>query len=162
QRHLQLGPASGRVAASRQRLVDRPMNDPSQSEAALRQAIDRNPGRAGPWTGLGAALMAQRRWDEAAEAFGQALAIEPGDAGAWSCLGAAQWAAGRLSEGEEAYGRSVAISRDSLPILRNYARLLTECQQPERALKLLEEVLNRDRGSVAAWLAAGNALEVVG
>jgi protein O-GlcNAc transferase len=137
------------------------MNDLRQTEAALRQATERSPGQAGPWTALGAALMAQSKWEEAADAFRQALVIEPNDADTWSCLGAAHWAIGRLREADEAYARSLAISHSSLPILRNYGRLLTECQQPQRALKVLEEVLNRDPTHVASWLLAGDVLELV-
>jgi protein O-GlcNAc transferase len=139
-----------------------PMSDPREVEAVLRHAIQQNPSQAHQWSILGSALLAQSRWEEAADAFLQSLALDPNDPTVWSCLGAAQWAIGHLNEAEVAYERSLAISRDNLIILRNYALLLTECQQPARALKLLEEVLNRDRGDVAAWLSAGNALQVLG
>src|SRR5262249_42415523 len=82
------------------------------------------------------------------------------DALTWSNLGAAAWAQGHLVEADEAYAKSLSISRDNLSIVRNHARLLIERQQLERAIKLLEEALNRDPLDVATWLLAANALEL--
>jgi predicted O-linked N-acetylglucosamine transferase (SPINDLY family) len=138
------------------------MTEPHEVEAALRRAVEMNPADATQWNLLGSTLVQQGKSEEAAAAYRQALALDDCDALAWSNLGAAEWAAGHLAEADAAYARSLAISRENPAILTNYARLLTELQQPERALKLLEEVLNRDPSKLTAWLAAGNALQVWG
>src|SRR5437763_9411677 len=138
------------------------MNDPRQVEAELRKAVESNPEEAMHWSALGAVLLPQGKSEEAADAFRRSLELNNNDPLTWSNLGAAQWAQGRLDEADDAYAKSVSLSRENLSILRNYARLLTERQQPERALKLLEEVLNREPHNESSWLLAGNALQVWG
>src|SRR5438094_124 len=114
------------------------------------------------WSLLGVVLLQQGKSEEAADAFRRSVELNANDALTWSNLGAVEWAQGRLNEADEAYAKSLAISRENLTILRNYARLLTEWQQPERALKLLEEVVNREPQNVMGWLLAGNAFQVLG
>jgi protein O-GlcNAc transferase len=138
------------------------MNDPRQIEAELREAVALNPAQAAPWSLLGVALLKQGRLDEAVDALQRSIALDPSDSLTWSNLGAAHWAQGRLNQADEAYAKSLSLSPENSLHARNYARLLTERQQPERALKLLEEALNRDPNDVSAWLLAGNALQVMG
>jgi cytochrome c-type biogenesis protein CcmH len=65
--------------------VERPMAapDPATAQAAASKA----PGSAAAQKELGDALLAKRRFDEAATAYRASLAIDPNQANAWSALG---------------------------------------------------------------------------
>lgn len=59
-------------------------------------------------------------------------------------------------------GRHTDAVNEVASITIDNARLLTQQQQPERALKLLEDLLNRDPANIPAWLAAGSVLQHYG
>jgi protein O-GlcNAc transferase len=131
-----------------------------QSEIAIRRALAIDDAPAIYWDVLASVVFRQNRWQEMREACSQSLARNPGSSTAWSNLGAACWALGLLNDADSAYAKSLALSREDPSVLMNSARLALQLRQPERALKLLEEVLNRDPRNAAAWFMAGDILEL--
>jgi Flp pilus assembly protein TadD len=112
-----------------------------------------HPAPADHWTNLANALAMQAKWNEAAAAFRESLARRPGDAEIWSDLGVVEHSLRRLDAAQAAYERSLAVEPGRLGTLTNWAYLLIDRSEPERALPLLNEIVRRDPGRVMAWVA---------
>lgn len=127
----------------------------TEAEAAARQATTLQPASAAHWLNLANALFAQHRWEDAIRAYRQSLAYDEKQAAAWNNLAAAEQKLNHLAAAQEAYERSLAIAPNHLGALANYACLLFERGEHERAIKLLKETLERAPPTVEAYLLLG-------
>ena len=90
---------------------------------------------------LGEALVAKKRMQEAAEAFGEAVAVDPRNFRAWSNLGSSRYELGQPEAAAEAYQRALDINGDSVPVLSNLAMLKGQMGEFEAALALYRQIL---------------------
>src|SRR5438132_1519494 len=114
----------------------------SEAEAAARQAVALA-STSEHWAALGNCLYVQQRWTEACQAYREALARDANDAGTWRNLGAAEHALARFDAAAEAYERSLAIAPGDPNAATRYALLLTQRGNFQRAVTMLEQVLEK-------------------
>src|SRR5262249_12830839 len=91
--------------------------------------------------------------------FRESLSRQPNNAEIWCDLGVAEHELRRLDAAQAAYERSLAVEPGRLGTLTNWAYLLIDRSEPERALPLLNEIVRRDPSRVTAWVAMGNAYQ---
>jgi Flp pilus assembly protein TadD len=118
--------------------------DSAESEALLRKAIDRFPGWAVPYNGLGIILFGTGRHEEAEEAFRQAIALKSTWSRPHNDLAILLRLTGRYEEAEEQALWAIELAPDSLDVRNNYGNLLVRLGRYEEAEKQYREALAID------------------
>jgi tetratricopeptide (TPR) repeat protein len=128
---------------------------PAEAVAALRRAIERQPGDALLLMNLGTALRATGDLEAAAVALRRACEIAPDLAPGWYNLGRTLGQSGRSGEAHEAYERALRIDPDHVRARIGFADTLRTFGRIEDAAKEYRSVLGRP-GSIQAWLRIAN------
>jgi protein O-mannosyl-transferase len=108
--------------------------------AALRRAVEFDPGDPGMYTDLGVGLARARRLPEAIEAFEQAVRLDP-TAGALTNLGGALLQAGRLAEAVAQFEAAVRLDPGLVDAHYNLALALDRQDRHAEALEAYQRVL---------------------
>ncbi len=111
-----------------------------RAEAALAliaRAAAAAPGEARYQIGLGQALQALARWDEAASAYRRALRSDPQSADAEFALGMVLQRGGRLSQAAATYRRALALRPGDAAVLGNLGAALLELGDVDQAVEVL-------------------------
>jgi protein O-GlcNAc transferase len=128
----------------------------AEAENVARRAIALDASQADYWANLGNALYNQQLWAEAAQAQTQSLAIHPNDAAVWNNLGAAESKAGNLTAAQEAFERAMALAPGHTGAIANYACLLCQKGERDKASAWLPTALAIDLNSPQGWIAVGD------
>jgi tetratricopeptide (TPR) repeat protein len=94
--------------------------------------------------------------DEARRLLEHAVEVAPEHAFAWQELGALHLSTGDLEAAQSCFEHVVELAPDAPDGYRELATLQLEVD-PERAIELAREALERDRDDVASWTALGQA-----
>ncbi|MBX9963233.1 MAG: tetratricopeptide repeat protein [Burkholderiales bacterium] len=105
----------------------------------------------------GEALRASGRLAEAESAFRRALALDDTDADWWNELGLTLEALGRPDDARDAYRFALDRNAGCVTAACNLANLLTRRDDPQAAIPLLRDALERQPESLPAHLALGLA-----
>lgn len=132
-----------------------------EAEDAVRRALALEPTHPAHWNALGSVLYDQRRHDAACEAHRQSLAIDPRNPTVWNDLGIAEQARSHFAEAEQAFQNSLALAAGHPGALVNYAFLLCQQGQQDRAFQLLQPMIVRDPSSSSGWLMLGEIFEAM-
>lgn len=121
-----------------------PDTDYAQAEAIFRAVIEFIPTDGGAWDGLGVALSAQGKYDEAHEAFGNATKFDPGNVTPWKNMAINLSNSGKIDESRRV--AKEALFRDPLDKELHFllARNLIDLGQFDRAETQLEELRRLD------------------
>lgn len=121
------------------------------AEAALRQAIARDPGTAAHHNELGNLLQDRGRLNDAIAAYRRALRLHPAFAEAWNDLGTARYAKGELEAAVDCYRRALRLRPDHVVAHANLGavyRKLGLLSEARRALQ--RELWQRLRQGIGA------------
>jgi tetratricopeptide (TPR) repeat protein len=121
-----------------------PETDYYQAESIFRSVIDFIPNDGGAWDGLGVALSAQGKYDEAHDAFGNATRLDPGNVTPWKNMAINLSNSGKIDESRRV--AKEALFRDPLDIELHFllARNLIDLGQFDRAEEQLQELRRMD------------------
>jgi len=132
--------AGARAALTRFLEADHRPSSASYIDEARRRiaALEHDEGKAGQVSadrnGQAAALLATRKFSEAAEFLRGSIALAPADAGAWYKLGFALRQAGQPEEAAKAYRRSITLRPDDADAYYGLGQVLVAAQRPQEAL----------------------------
>jgi protein O-GlcNAc transferase len=133
-----------------------------EAAECARSAIAHGNATAAPWLNLGHIAVRQQQWGEASTAYRQALSLDPQQAAAWCNLAVAEQEQGRFDSAEAAFQRSLSLAPDDTTTRTQYAWLLAQRGQPERAIEAIRDLLLPVAGSAHAWVVAGHAYGSLG
>lgn len=102
-------------------------------------------------------LNRQKRYEEAIQAMRPALEADPNHVAYIVTMGESLIGAGRQEEARQLLGSQLAISRENVPLTLLYARSLVRCNQPDRAVNLLEMLSYRRPDDPTVWRLLGEA-----
>jgi tetratricopeptide (TPR) repeat protein len=114
---------------------------PEQGLECLRRAEKERADEPQLWLHIANALLALRRYDEAAAACDRSLALRPGDVDALNNLGNALSGGLRYDEAIACFRQALAIRPDAVPALYNLARALAAVDRLEEAAGNFRAVL---------------------
>jgi protein O-GlcNAc transferase len=146
------------VALFRYGLLDLQEGRPDAALRSIRRAALAAPHDARYQCGLGQALDALHRWDEAAEAYRCALAEDPTSHDAQIALGVALQRAGRPAQAAAAYRTALELKAEDPAALGNLGAALREMGDVDAAILVLERALALDPRSAAHAINLGVAL----
>ena len=109
----------------------------AEAETAARRAVSLVPVNSSYLVNLSSALHSQGRNEEASEWLQLAVQHDDQYAVAWCMLGVVEQTLERFGAAEIAYQKSLALAPEFAAARANYANLLSERGQPQRALELL-------------------------
>ena len=89
------------------------------------------------WFGLGQALQALQRWNEAIAAYAAALRLQPDFIDALNNVGICSQQSGRLFEAQTAYRQALALEPRNAGIMANLGTVLREMSRFDEAVELL-------------------------
>lgn len=138
------------------------LRDPVRAEAAYREVVSLWPEHAGAHYGLGQALFAQRRTEEALVEFQQAASLQPDNPLAQLALGDTKYTLGDHEGAIAAYDTVLTKSAKLVPALIAKARALSALGEDAQALALLESALEIEPDSPAANALLGPLYEAAG
>jgi tetratricopeptide (TPR) repeat protein len=117
--------------------------DYTRANALAAEAIKAYPNLLLAYYVRGQAALAQQRWEDAAAAFRKVTELYPESFAGQRDLGAALQQAGRLDEAARAFEAALKLRPDHEDTQVRLALLLVKAKQPERALPLLQALVNR-------------------
>ena len=133
-----------------------------EAEEAYRLAADLRPEAAPAWVGLGNAVRAQGRNEDALASYRRATEADPGHAPGWNNLGNLERELGRLEEAEAAYRTSVEHAPGYLPGWSNLASLLGLAGRHEEEVEAWRKAAALAPRDFDVWSDLGTALERAG
>ena len=134
-------------------------------EAALSEfdaALALVPGRPSLLANRGATLCRLARWIEAVPALQAAVQEDPDHADAWAALGLAQEALGQWAAAADGLQRAMALGLRSAVLNVSLAVCQLRLEQPEPALRSLDQALALDTTLAEAWSMRGNLMREAG
>jgi Flp pilus assembly protein TadD len=129
-----------------------------QAEAAFRQVVQADPGRADAWALLAESCLFQGRFAEAETGYRQALRLAPGPAQSYANLGVALVQQGKLAEAAASYREALRLQPDHIDALSNLGAVLVDLEQEDEAVACLRQALRLAPGAVRALNNLGRAL----
>jgi Flp pilus assembly protein TadD len=129
-----------------------------QAEAAFRQVVQADPGRADAWALLAESCLFQGRFAEAETGYRQALRLAPGPAQSHANLGVALVQQGKLAEAAASYREALRLQPDHVDALSNLGAVLVDLEQEDEAVACLRQALQLAPGAVRALNNLGRAL----
>jgi predicted O-linked N-acetylglucosamine transferase (SPINDLY family) len=150
------------VASFRAGLLELQGARPTQALALLEQAAHLAPEEARHWTGLGQALQALGRLDEAASAYRRALGIDPTGADVYFALGVVLQSQADYAGAIDVYERAAALQSDSFAALNNLGNCLQRCGRHAEAVTAYRRALAARPGEAGAMANLGTVLQAVG
>jgi predicted O-linked N-acetylglucosamine transferase (SPINDLY family) len=146
------------LALFRSGLLELQERHPAAALALIRQAAAAAPDEARYQFGLGQALQALGRWDEAAHAFRRVLRSDPDSVDAHFALGVVLQRSGRLEQAAAAYRRALALRPDDASSLGNLGTVLRESGDIDQAIQLLRAAIALEPGVASHAINLGIAL----
>jgi tetratricopeptide (TPR) repeat protein len=137
-----------------------------EAVAALQQAVSLRPRFAEAQRALGDAFAARGQLGPAAACYHTALALAPADLDARIALGATQLARRDFTAAENILRAALALQPDRIDALCHLANTVEQLGRHDEAMAIVEQALQADRHSAAAWVMKGcihsslNQLEV--
>ncbi|MCY2927253.1 MAG: SLBB domain-containing protein [Planctomycetota bacterium] len=128
-----------------------------EAEGTFRAAVEKDPGNANAWNGLGWAQMNQGKPLEAGESFRKATTIDPRLAGAWNGLGWIAKAQGRSDEAIEHWQKAVGAQPTATAALAGLAGAYAERGQHDQAAAACRQWLAAEPGNAEAKAALARA-----
>lgn len=107
---------------------------------SLRSMLEPSPIGRSRWADLGWRLHMEKRYEQAADAFGKAVALHPDDVNALSGLGLTLLDMNRAREGRGYFERALSIDRDHLMSLNGLANCLKVEGRTEEAIAVWQTV----------------------
>ncbi len=118
-----------------------------QAADQCRMALELSPELTEAHYNLGIALQELGAFEDAKQAYQRVLANEPGHAAAALNIAYAEQQLGRLEKAAAAFARTIEIDPDFEKAYSNYADLKLQQHDPEAALAICDEFLNRHPGN---------------
>jgi tetratricopeptide (TPR) repeat protein len=134
----------------------------SESEQALRAALEQAPHDPAALGLLGVVLDAQNRFEEAEGAYKQALALAPGSPALLNNLGNHYMAQGKTEQARSAFLKVLAADPHHANANLQLAELAIAAKQGVGALKYLDQLSREDRASPEVVLQRARALRLTG
>jgi len=128
----------------------------TEAESALLQAVNLAPDFVGPYNALGILSLEQGDYQAAQDYLRRGLSLEK-NAGMYSLLGTAQSSLGMTTAARWSYGKAIKLDPNYEEAYYNLA-LTYKSEQPDKALPLLEKAVTLDPQYAHAHRELGNSL----
>ncbi|HTO99103.1 MAG TPA: tetratricopeptide repeat protein [Myxococcales bacterium] len=151
-RSLEIDPGQVGAALDLARLLQ---DDPVRAEAVLRASLEKLPGDPRLLDGLAAALLAQKKLDEAAAAARQVLERHPDDAGAFRALADVEAGRGRIRHAEWLLENARKLDPADAGTLNSLGLLALRRDDPAAARADFAEAARLDPSFAPAWANLG-------
>jgi Flp pilus assembly protein TadD len=129
-----------------------------QAEAAFREVVRADPGRADAWALLAESCLFQGKFAEAEAAYRQAVRLDFGQASSHANLGVALAQQGKLADAVTSYRTALRLQPDHADALSNLGAALVDLGQKEEAVACLSQAVRLAPGAVRALNNLGRAL----